>query len=110
MLTINEIRQTVDDFRNAARRAIDAGADGIEIHGANGYLVEQFFAPNANIRTDVYGGSMENRARFALDVARAVAEEIGADRTGIRLLTAYGREFAESRHLRATAGGLCRSL
>lgn len=52
---------------------------------ANGYLVQQFFAPNANLRSDTYGGSIENRARFAIEVARAVAEEIGADRTGIRL-------------------------
>lgn len=84
-LTIDEIRQTVDDFRNAARHAIDAGADGVEIHGANGYLIQQFFAPNVNVRTDAYGGSLENRARFASDVAQAVAGEIGADRTGIRL-------------------------
>ena len=84
-LTIEEVEQTVDDFRKAARRAIDAGADGVEIHGANGYLIQQFFAPNANFRSDAYGGSVENRARFATEVARAVAEEIGADRTGIRL-------------------------
>lgn len=84
-LTTDEIGQTVDDFRQAARRAIEAGADGVEIHGANGYLVQQFFAPNANARTDDYGGGIENRARFAIEVARAVAGEIGADRTGIRL-------------------------
>lgn len=84
-LTTDEVRQTVEDFRNAARHAIEAGADGVEIHGANGYLVQQFFAPNANLRTDAYGGSIENRARFAIEIARAVAEEIGADRTGIRL-------------------------
>lgn len=84
-LTIEEIEQTVDDFRKAARHAIDAGADGVEIHGANGYLIQQFFAPNANFRSDNYGGGIANRARFALEVARAVAEEIGAARTGIRL-------------------------
>ncbi len=84
-LTTQEVGQTVNDFRNAARRAIDAGADGVEIHGANGYLVQQFFAPNANVRTDVYGGGVENRARFAIEVSQAVAEEIGAGRTGIRL-------------------------
>lgn len=84
-LTTQEVGQTVNDFRNAARRAIDAGAAGVEIHGANGYLVQQFFAPNANVRTDVYGGGVENRARFAIEVAQAVAEEIGAGRTGIRL-------------------------
>ncbi|SKD02957.1 2,4-dienoyl-CoA reductase [Burkholderia sp. YR290] len=84
-LSTNEIRQTVQDFRHAARRAIEAGADGVEIHGANAYLVQQFFAPSANMRTDDYGGSIENRARFAIEVATAIASEIGADRTAIRL-------------------------
>jgi N-ethylmaleimide reductase len=92
-LTSDEIRQTIADFRHAARSAIEAGADGVEIHGANGYLVHQFLAANANMRTDQYGGSIKNRARFAIDVARAIAEEIGADRTAIRLspgLTMWG--------------------
>ncbi|PDS64491.1 alkene reductase [Rhizobium anhuiense] len=84
-LTTEEVRQTVADFRNAARSAIEAGADGIEIHGANAYLVQQFFAPSANTRADEYGGSVENRARFAIEVASAIAQEIGADRTAIRL-------------------------
>lgn len=84
-LTAGEIAATVQDFRAAAAAAIRAGADGVELHGANGYLLHQFFSPNANDRTDQYGGSIENRARFALEVARGVAEEIGADRTGIRL-------------------------
>jgi N-ethylmaleimide reductase len=84
-LTTEEVRRTVADFRHAARSAIEAGADGVEIHGANGYLVQQFFAPNANTRTDEYGGSIANRARFAIEVATAIAEEIGAGRTAIRL-------------------------
>lgn len=84
-LTTDQVRQTVQDFRHAARRAIEAGADGVEIHGANAYLVQQFFAPSANTRTDEYGGSIENRARFAIEVATAIVEEIGADRTAIRL-------------------------
>lgn len=84
-LTTAEVKQTVKEFAHAAKRAIEAGADGVEIHGANGYLIQQFFAPNANTRTDEYGGSIENRARFAIEVAKAVAAEIGADRTGIRL-------------------------
>lgn len=84
-LTTDEVRQTVVDFRHAARRAIEAGADGVEIHGANAYLIQQFFAPSANVRTDEYSGSIENRARFAIEVATAIAEEIGADRTAIRL-------------------------
>jgi 2,4-dienoyl-CoA reductase-like NADH-dependent reductase (Old Yellow Enzyme family) len=84
-LSVEEIRQTIADFRHAARSAIDAGADGVEIHGANGYLLQQFFAPSANTRVDRYGGSIENRARFAIEVATAIAEEIGADRTAMRL-------------------------
>lgn len=84
-LSTAEITQTVQDFRFAARCAIDAGADGVEIHGANGYLVHQFLAPSANTRTDQYGGRIENRARFAIEVATAIAGEIGAERTAIRL-------------------------
>ena len=84
-LSADEIQQTIADFAQAAKNAVAAGADGVEIHGANGYLIQQFLAPNANIRTDAYGGSIANRARFAIDVATAVANEIGADRTGIRL-------------------------
>jgi len=80
-----EIASTVRDYRHAAAAAIKAGADGIEIHGANGYLVHQFLADNANLRTDRYGGSVENRIRFAVEVASAVADEIGAGRTGIRI-------------------------
>ena len=84
-LTTEEVRQTAQDFRLAARRAIEAGADGVEIHGANAYLIQQFFAPSANTRTDAYGGAIENRARFAIEVATAIAGEIGANRTAIRL-------------------------
>lgn len=84
-LTTEEVRRTVADFRFAARRAIEAGADGVEIHGANAYLVHQFFAPSANTRTDEYGGVLGNRARFAIETAAAIADEIGADRTAIRL-------------------------
>ncbi|MCL2076477.1 MAG: alkene reductase [Betaproteobacteria bacterium] len=85
VLTLDEIKQTVQDFRHAASRAVEAGADGVEIHGANAYLVRQFFALSANARTDEYGGSIHNRVRFALEVAAAIAGEIGADRTAIRL-------------------------
>ena len=84
-LTTAEVRQTIADFAHAAKRAVEAGADGVEIHGANGYLVHQFLAPDANQRIDEYGGSMENRARFAIEVTRAVVEAIGPHRTGIRL-------------------------
>lgn len=84
-LTTQEVPQTVQEFRHAARCAIEAGADGVEIHGANAYLIHQFLAPSANARSDEYGGNIANRARFAVEVAREVAQEIGADRTGIRL-------------------------
>ncbi|KAH1121446.1 hypothetical protein J1N35_004606 [Gossypium stocksii] len=84
-LTTQEITQVVNDFRKAARNAMQAGFDGVEIHGANGYLIDQFLKDQVNDRTDEYGGSLENRCRFPLQVVEAVADEIGADRVGIRL-------------------------
>ncbi|PRY41427.1 alkene reductase [Umezawaea tangerina] len=84
-LSTDEVASTVQDFRVAAAAAIRAGADGVEIHGGYGYLVQQFLSGSANRRTDGYGGSVDNRVRFAVEVATAVAEEIGADRTGIRI-------------------------
>jgi N-ethylmaleimide reductase len=84
-LTTEEIASTVDDFRTAAARAVEAGASGVEIHGANGYLIQQFLSPNANSRTDAYGGSVAGRIRFAVEVANAVADEIGPERTGLRI-------------------------
>ncbi|MFG2666501.1 alkene reductase [Streptomyces sp. NPDC048387] len=84
-LTESGIRRTIADFASAARNAIAAGFDGVEIHGANGYLVHQFLAPGTNRRTDAWGGDVEGRIRFAVEVAAAVADAIGAHRTGIRL-------------------------
>jgi N-ethylmaleimide reductase len=84
-LDINELPGIVDDFRQAAANAIAAGFDGVEIHGANGYLLEQFIKDGANQRTDAYGGSIENRARLLLEVTAAVVKQIGADRTGVRI-------------------------
>ena len=84
-LLTNEIPLIVDDFRRAARNAIEAGFDGVEIHGAHGYLLEQFMKDSSNDRTDEYGGSLENRCRFAVEVIDAIINEIGADRVGIRL-------------------------
>jgi N-ethylmaleimide reductase len=84
-MTEPDIAQTISDFRRAARLAIDAGADGVELHGANGYLLQQFMSTNANRRTDRYGGDVPGRIRFPLEVAAAVADEIGADRTGYRI-------------------------
>lgn len=84
-LEIGELPGIVSDFRQAAANAIAAGFDGVEIHGANGYLLEQFIKDGANQRTDAYGGSIENRARLLLEVVTAVVEEIGTDRTGVRI-------------------------
>lgn len=84
-LTLDEIPEVVEQFAQAARNAIAAGFDGVEVHGANGYLVHEFLSPVSNIRDDRYGGSPENRARFAIEVTTAVAAAVGADRTGIRL-------------------------
>ena len=85
----DDILLTITEFAAAAKHAIDAGFEGVEIHGANGYLLEQFISPVSNIRTDKYGGSIENRCRFVLEVVTAVVESIGADKTGIRL-SPYG--------------------
>ncbi|MBT2475352.1 alkene reductase [Microbacterium sp. ISL-103] len=84
-LTLDEIPEVVEQFAQAARNAIAAGFDGVEVHGANGYLVQEFLSPVSNIRDDRYGGSPENRARFAIEVTRAVVDAVGGDRTGIRL-------------------------
>ncbi|MBN6152290.1 alkene reductase [Xanthomonas sp. AmX2] len=84
-LALDELPGIADDFRQAAANAIAAGFDGVELHGANGYLLEQFVKDGANQRTDAYGGSIENRARLLLEVAAEVAKEIGADRTGVRI-------------------------
>lgn len=84
-LDIEELPGIVNDFRRAAKNAIAAGFDGVEIHGANGYLLDQFLKDGANIRTDAYGGSVENRARLLLEVTAAVVDAIGADRTGVRI-------------------------
>ncbi|QEU93468.1 alkene reductase [Streptomyces kanamyceticus] len=84
-LTVDEIRSTVADFAAAARRAIDAGFEGVEVHAANGYLLQQFLAKNTNQRTDAYGGPVAHRIRFVVEVVRAVAEEIGPERVGVRV-------------------------
>lgn len=84
-LSGQEITQTIADFADAAGNAIAAGFDGVELHGANGYLIHQFLAPNANQRTDAWGGSAEARARFGIEVATAVAAAIGGHRVGFRV-------------------------
>ncbi|MGE0098585.1 MAG: alkene reductase [Hydrogenophaga sp.] len=84
-LALDEIPGIVDDYRRAALAAIEAGFDGVEIHAANGYLIDQFLKTGSNQRTDAYGGSIENRARLLIEVTQAVAGAIGGERTGIRL-------------------------
>lgn len=84
-LAAEEIPGIVESFRQAAANAMAAGFDGVEVHGANGYLLDQFLRETANLRTDAYGGSVERRARLLLEVATAVAEEIGVGRTGVRI-------------------------
>lgn len=90
VLEVEDIRRIVADFRAAARRAVDAGMDGVEIHGANGYLLHQFASDVVNRRTDAYGGSAENRARLTAEVVEAVADEIGAGRVGLRISPGNG--------------------
>lgn len=84
-LAADELAAIVDDYRKAAARAVAAGFDGVEVHGANGYLLDQFIRDGSNQRDDAFGGSVDRRWRFPLDVVRAVASEVGADRTAIRL-------------------------
>ncbi len=88
-LETEELAPTVADFVLAARNAVEAGLDGVELHAANGYLLHQFLAPSTNTRTDGYGGSPSARARFVIEVAEAVAEAIGPERVGIRISPAH---------------------
>ncbi|MGV7223777.1 MAG: alkene reductase [Nitrospinales bacterium] len=84
-MTEEDIKTAIAEFVQAAENAVAAGFDGIELHSANGYLLEQFIRPNTNLRTDVYGGSIENRARFVLETVEAVINVIGKEKVGIRL-------------------------
>jgi N-ethylmaleimide reductase len=84
-LELGEISRVVEDFRRASENALKAGFDGVEVHGANGYLADQFLESNSNKRSDRYGGSVENRARFLLEIVDAAASVWGADRVGVRL-------------------------
>lgn len=88
-MTEADLGRTRDEFVQAARNAIAAGFDGVELHGANGYLLEQFLSPHTNQRTDAYGGSVERRLRFVLEVAKAVCDAIGGEKVGLRL-SPYG--------------------
>ncbi len=112
-LTAEELPGIVAAFVAAARNAIAAGIDAVEIHGANGYLLHEFLTPAANLRTDEYGGSPQNRARLAVEVVTAVAEAIGADRTGIRLSPEHNIQGAletDPDDVAATYGALAEGL
>ena len=112
-LGVEELPRIIGEFRQAARNAIDAGIDGVEIHGANGYLLHQFLSPSSNHRADAYGGSPQNRYRLVEEILRAVAEEIGADRLALRLSPQHniqGIEETDAVDVLATYGGLLRAI
>jgi 2,4-dienoyl-CoA reductase-like NADH-dependent reductase (Old Yellow Enzyme family) len=112
-LTTEEAQATLADVVAASKRAVAAGLDGVEIHSANGYLLHEFLSPNTNERTDQYGGSPENRARFVLEVTTAVAEAIGAGRVGIRISPMHhvqGMHETDEADVRATYGYLVDNL
>src|SRR6202163_4905604 len=88
-LETGEIPGVIDAYRQAAKNALQAGFDGVEVHGANGYLIEQFLQSRTNLRTDRYGGAIENRTRFLMEVTKAVIDVGGADRVVVRL-SPYG--------------------
>ncbi|GAA3383024.1 alkene reductase [Streptomyces racemochromogenes] len=85
VMSEEDVRSTIADFASAARNAVEAGFDGVEVHSANGHLLHQFLAGNTNLRTDAWGGSVENRIRFPVEVVRAVAEAVGPERVGVRV-------------------------
>ncbi|WP_017573192.1 alkene reductase [Nocardiopsis halotolerans] len=95
-----EVPEHAGSYAGAARRAVDAGFDGVELHGANGYMISQFLSSNANLRTDSYGGSVANRIRFAVEATAATVDAVGAERTGIRLSPGGGFWGVEERDVR----------
>lgn len=84
-LTLSELEEYLQDYAQAAKNSIEAGFDGVELHFANGYLPDQFLQDNSNQRTDQYGGSIENRSRFPLELVKAVTDAVGEERTGLRI-------------------------
>ncbi|KAI8877775.1 FMN-linked oxidoreductase [Backusella circina FSU 941] len=109
-LSIPEIKDLTQDYRQAALNAVEAGFDGVEIHSANGYLLDQFINTSSNKRTDIYGGSIENRTRFSLEVVDAVVDAIGAERTGIRFSPWSGFQDMKDDTPYETWGHLAQSL
>lgn len=104
-LTTDELPLIIQEFVTASLNAVEAGFDGVELHSANGYLLHEFLAPNTNVRTDSYGGSPENRARFVIETANAVVAALGANRVGIRLSPEHnvqGTSEVDAADIRAT--------
>jgi N-ethylmaleimide reductase len=97
-MTHDDIRSAIADYSAAARNALEAGFDGVEIHAANGYLIDQFLRDNANFRTDEYGGAIENRIRFLVEVATAVADAVGPERVAVRLSPNEERQGVNDSH------------
>ncbi|MEV7403437.1 alkene reductase [Streptomyces sp. NPDC091267] len=94
-MTVQDIRSTITDFADAARNAVEAGFDGVEVHSANGHLLSQFLAKNTNRRTDDWGGPVEGRIRFTVEVVRAVVEAVGRERVGVRISPGQGINSVE---------------
>lgn len=109
-LETHELEGIVAEFVDAATRAIEAGFDGVELHGANGYLLTQFLSTNTNLRTDEYGGSPERRIRFVVEVVQAVAAAIGADRVGLRVSPGGGASDILDEEVHLTYPALARAL
>ncbi|EQC26075.1 N-ethylmaleimide reductase [Saprolegnia diclina VS20] len=110
-LTLNEISDLVGQFATAAKNAVEvAGFDGVEVHGANGYLIDQFLQDGSNTRDDAYGGSIENRARFLREILTAVSDAIGADRVGVRFSPAGGYNSMTDSDPNAVATYLAQTL
>ncbi|RKT87899.1 N-ethylmaleimide reductase [Saccharopolyspora antimicrobica] len=105
-----EILDTIDDFATAARHAIEAGFDGVELHGANGYLLHQFLAPSSNRRTDGWGGSLEGRLRLTVETVRAVAEAVGGQRTALRISPGNPFNDISEDDLETTYGALVEAI
>ncbi|GAA2671606.1 alkene reductase [Nonomuraea recticatena] len=109
-MTLDDIASTVEDFVTAATYAMEAGFDGVELHAANGYLLHQFLCGSANARSDAYGGSVENRIRFAVEVAQAVSDAIGPERVGMRISPANGNNGINERDSADVYPALMRAL
>ena len=112
-LTTDELPLVIQEFVTASLNAVEAGFDGVELHSANGYLLHEFLAPNTNVRTDSYGGSPENRARFVIETTNAVVAALGANRVGIRLSPEHnvqGTSEVDAADIRATYEVLADSI